>query len=84
LLYYLGVCLIVWLSVGFVMGLKFVYYDKKFTVEHIEKHRKGESLEDDDEDFNLIVKNKYTFLAITTLAGFLPLIADIYGTAKYR
>ncbi|CRK80334.1 hypothetical protein [Neobacillus massiliamazoniensis] len=84
MLYYLGICLIIWLSVGFIFGLKFIFIDKKFTQENIEERRKNMSLDEDDDKYNLFVKNKYTFLAMTTLAGFIPLVADIYGSIKYR
>lgn len=84
MLYYLGICLIIWLFVGFVMSLKFIYVDKKFTPEHIERERLDMGLDEDDVEFNLIVKSKYTFIAITTLAGFIAVIGDIYGSIKYK
>lgn len=83
-MYYLGLFLICWLSVGFLMGLKLIYFDKKFTEEHFNKKKKEKGWSDNDEQLALLTKSKYTFLAVCTLTGFIPLYGDIIGTFKNK
>jgi hypothetical protein len=64
------------------MGLKAIYVDNIFNDGYFEKLRQKYSIGNGDEEFNLLIKSKYTFLAITTLTGVVPLIADIHGTIR--
>lgn len=83
MLFHLGIFLILWLTAGFITGIKFIFIDQMFIKKDIDEFKQKESIEEDDEGFNLITKNKYTFLAFSTLAGFLVLFADIWGTVLH-
>ncbi|UNH58518.1 hypothetical protein OEJ84_23785 (plasmid) [Bacillus subtilis] len=81
-MYYLSICLIVWLSVGLMMGLKAVYIDKFFNEEKISKFRSDNNVHDDDKVVNTLFKNKLNFIIVSCLCGVLLLVADIIGTIK--
>ncbi|MFS0643825.1 hypothetical protein [Siminovitchia sp. 179-K 8D1 HS] len=73
--YYLGISLIIWLVVGFTVGLKTVYIDKVlFKVDP----------NDYDEPYAIrdFIENQWLYIAICTLLGLIALIADLYGSSK--
>ncbi|ODV47936.1 hypothetical protein [Bacillus subtilis] len=74
MLYYISVCLLVWLSVGFLVGLKLIYFDglfKKDTLNALLNHHEM------TDKHKFVIKNKKVFLALCTLAGLVALIAEL-------
>lgn len=89
-MYHVGICLMIWMLVGFLMGLKVVYYDRKYTKENLEKANSKliESAEDEfqEELFEkftyVMTKSKLNFIIFYTIMGVFPLVIDIYKTFK--
>ncbi|MED1863313.1 hypothetical protein P4V41_07575 [Fictibacillus nanhaiensis] len=82
----MSIILMVWLSVGFIVSLKFIYIDKKFNSNFFEKARNRINASKEDEVFaivfNLFTKSKMTFIAAITLLGIIPMILDLLATFK--
>lgn len=83
MLFYISVLIIGWLSVGFLMGLKLLYFDRVFD-KKVKPFNPANFKESEVETaaltYELLSKNKLTFLALATLAGVVPLIAEIYAS----
>lgn len=81
-LFYVGICVIVWLLSGLIVGLKFIYVDRKFNEEFFERVAEKKGLDKNEEAYYLITKNKRNFLVACMLAGLIALFADIAGSFK--
>ncbi|MFS0657473.1 hypothetical protein AB1L07_02445 [Niallia alba] len=83
ILYQIGILLLIWLTTGCTIGLKIIYYDKRFSEESFNKYLSKANLNPEDEFyFNFVFGSKLTFLSICTLLGLITLFADILGTVK--
>jgi len=81
--FHFATLLIIWLTIGFTVGLKIIYFDKKFTKESFDKYLTRANLNPEDEYyFNFVFGSKLTFLSICTLLGLIMLVVDILGTVK--
>lgn len=74
MLYYVGVCLLIWLALGFLVGLKLIYIDGLFKKDTLNALLNYHEM---TENHKFVIKNKKVFLALCTLAGIVALIADI-------
>lgn len=72
----------IWLIVGFVMGLKFMYFDKNYeeTIEEALNELKEKEDENAFEIFQKLFTNKISVLVMFSLAGFIPFVLDVYST----
>lgn len=87
----IGICIIVWLTVGLIAGLKLIYIDRRHTPERVEKAMRryekenGREMSDDEQRvFEFIFKSNFTLLAILTLLGFFSFYFDTVRTFKKR
>lgn len=83
MLYYFGVCLWVWLLVGFITGVKNVFIAK--SIDRIIRENKdvAKELDIDDELGRRLVammKHKPTYIAILSLFGFVSFWLDFRKT----
>jgi hypothetical protein len=71
-LYHLGIALMIWLFVGFVIGLKAILLDGVATREFYEQN-----IEDDYE--KRYIRSKGALLVTYTLGGLISVVGDIYS-----
>ncbi|WP_251636186.1 hypothetical protein [Neobacillus niacini] len=71
-LYHLGIALMIWLFVGFVIGLKSILFDGVATREFYEQN-----IGDDYE--NRYIRSKGALLVTYTLGGLISVVGDIYS-----
>lgn len=87
---YLGICILAWLVVGFIVGIKVIYVDKAFSNEKMRELRKivkdnnlniGITEAQMEQAFELL-KNKKVILTMFSLMGVVAFIYDTIGTFK--
>lgn len=83
-LFYVGICVIIWILAGLVVGLKFIYVDRKFNDKFFEEVSEEKGLDRNNEAFYILTKNKRNFLVACMLVGLIALFADIAGSFKRR
>lgn len=71
-----------WLSVGFLSGVKLVFIDKTITDELLEKLY-AEAKTPTDERVIVMISRKRNVLAVCTLLGFIVFYFDLLGTFKH-
>lgn len=85
---YLGIWIMIWLSAGFLVGLKIIFIDKSFDEEF--KIKAKEYLEENPHEKELveqmleIVSNKKLLLTFFSLLGFISFILDTKFTFQKK
>jgi hypothetical protein len=80
----IGEFLLIWLAVGFAVGIKVIYVDKSYTEEELQKalaemRAKGKNVNPRSVEMAM---NKHVVLAVNTLGGFYSLYSYIKGAIK--
>jgi len=82
----IGGFLLIWLAVGFAVGIKVIYVDQSYTEEECKKAI--ETMRAKGKDVNSraveMAMNKHVALAVNTLSGFYALYSYIKGAIKRR
>lgn len=77
---YLGICLWIWLLVGFMVGVKKIYVDKKLSEENLNIMLLKANGDEIKELVYRIMSKKTGFLAVASLLGIAAFIMDTIGT----
>lgn len=81
MMYYLGITIMVWLAVGFVVGIKSIYVDKCLSKENLEKLKKDLPKDEMTEEVFKHI-NKKNVLVAMSLLGFIAFYADTVKTFR--
>lgn len=81
----IGVFILIWLSVGLIVGLKDVYLDKMFDEDFL-KHLEEVFVKDEStaRTFKIIYGSKLNYLAVSMLLGLIMFYLDTVATFKKR
>lgn len=81
---YFGIILMVWLLVGFFVGLKAVWVEDRLNADMVKKNRETMEKEDNEQLLHLydVFTKKGNFLALCTLMGFIVGILEVRRTIK--
>lgn len=77
---YFSICLWIWLLVGFMVGVKKIYVDKKLSEENLNIMRSKANGNEIKELVYSIMSKKKGFLAVASLLGIVAFIMDTIGT----
>lgn len=81
-MYYLGICILIWLAAGFLTGIKMVYVDRGLTPEKVKALLAKAEGNDQQTQLILFATQKKNFIIIATLLGFIVFYTDFVETVK--
>jgi len=76
-MYYIGMFLLVWLSVGFVIGIKHIFVDGTYEEMKEEMENVKKDRQDIKDIIEIVFKSKINYLIYVTLTGLFALYVEL-------
>ncbi|PKR83033.1 hypothetical protein [Heyndrickxia camelliae] len=68
-MFYVGILLLIWLAIGFILGIKVVFVDQLLKENEDLESFKQQTNSEERQLLELMIKNKWVVIAILTLSG---------------